>query len=243
MASGVSTACSVRAALMAAVLATAPALAAKEDPRAAISGQVIDAASGAAIEGAVVIATWWSELPPNPAALALGLMVGGHGSVERRTVYMSETLTDGEGRFTIPAWSATQQWRAGGLTSYSPDITFYAPGHAPATVGLTAWNTGLASPSAPGIRAARQLALYGAGQTPEQYLGRRGTSIAEPLAEEKRVEEMRRFKTALEAEAMEADGPQAPQQSGARQRARAAQRHAREIIDAELRKVYGKDKP
>ena len=115
------------------------------------------------------------------------------GSVERRTVYMSEALTDREGRFTIPAWTATQQWRAGSLTSYSPDISFYAPGHAPATVGLTAWTTGLASPTSPGIRAPRQIALYGAGQTPEQYLGRRGSSIAEPTADEKRVEEMRRF--------------------------------------------------
>src|SRR5258708_34229690 len=133
MASGASTACSVRAALMAAVLATAPALAAKEDPRAAISGQVIDAASGAAIEGAVVIATWWSELPPNPAALALGLMGGGHGSVERRTVYMSETLTDGEGRFPIPAWGSTQQWRGGRLTPYSRRLTYYRRGAPSAT--------------------------------------------------------------------------------------------------------------
>src|SRR6266702_6407944 len=135
MAPGASTAFSARAALIAAAMLFCSAAASKDDPRAEIGGRVIDAATGAPIEGAVAIATWWSELPPNPAALVLGLAIGGHGGAERRTVYLSEALTDREGRFTIPAWSAARQWRAGILTSYSPHIQFYAPGHAPASVG------------------------------------------------------------------------------------------------------------
>lgn len=220
--------------LAATALIACSTLAPTDDPRAPIEGRVVDAASGAPIEGAVAIATWWSELVPNPAAFALGAMVGGHGSVERRVVYVSEAITDRDGRFMIPAWSVSQQWRAGSLTSYSPLIRFYAPGHAPASVGSTAWASGLASPTSPGIRGPRQIALYGAGQTPRQDLGRRGTGIAEPTAEESRIEEMRRFKSMLEADAMEADSPQAAEHSEARERARGAQRQAREIIDREL---------
>src|SRR6266851_3303328 len=129
MAFGDFTACKARSAVMATALlgaaAVLPACAAEPtqvDLRSEISGRVIDAATGAPIEGAVVIATWWTELPPSPAALALGLAIGGHGTVERRTVYVSEALTDRDGSFKIPSWSIAEQWRPGSVTSYSPLI-------------------------------------------------------------------------------------------------------------------------
>ncbi len=249
MAFGDFTACKARSAVMATALlgaaAVLPACAAEPtqvDLRSEISGRVIDAATGAPIEGAVVIATWWTELPPSPAALALGLAIGGHGTVERRTVYVSEALTDRDGSFKIPSWSIAEQWRPGSVTSYSPLIQFLAPGYSPATAGLGALANGIVSPTSPGIRGPRQMALYRPGRTPKQDLGRRGNSIAEPTVEEQRREELRKFHGFLDDDATEADEPGAPANSAVKERARAAQRHARELVERELRKAYGKEK-
>jgi hypothetical protein len=98
------------------------------DPRGEISGRVVDAATGTPIEGAAVFATWRTELPPNPAAIAFGLVVGGHGGAERRVVRVKETFTDTDGRFVIPSWKESEQLRPGPITKAGPTIGFFKPG-------------------------------------------------------------------------------------------------------------------
>ena len=245
MASGASTACRpgrrASAALAIAAAAALPACAAapaQADARAEISGRVIDAATGAPVAGAVVIATWWTELAPNPAAIALGLAFGGHGEAERRTAYMSEAITDRDGRFSIPAWSAARQWHAGNLTSYSPLIRFVARGYSPAAIPAGRWTTGLTDDLAPGLRGARQMALYRPGQTPKPNLGRNVSGLAVPSLEEERFNELQKLQGNLEADAAGADAPNAPADSAARERAKGAQRQARQLVGEELRAAY-----
>jgi hypothetical protein len=260
MASGTSTAVGRVATVVAAfVLGTAAALPvcaaapAKPDPRGEISGRVIDAATGAPIEGAVVIATWKIELLPNPAAIVLGLVIGGHGSSEQRTVYISEAVSDRDGRFMIPAWSPADQWQMGSLVSYSPLIKFFAHGRSPAATTLGNWTSGLGSDLSPGLRGAQLMALFLPGQTPKPDLGRGDSGLAVPTLQEETFYRLQNFHAGMEADAMEADSIGARPDSPARRRARQAQRQARELLGQELRRAYaeysaskaqsGKDKP
>jgi hypothetical protein len=216
-------------------LCACAAVPAQPDPRAAIGGRVIDAATGSPIEGAVVIATWRAEVPPTPGAIAMGIAVGGHGGAERRTAYIGEAVTDREGRFTIPAWSAAEQWYPGNLTSASPSIRFLAPGYAPASATLGSWIDGHGSELEPGIRGPRVMALFRPGRTPKQDLGRDVSGLAARTADEEQLEALRKFQAGLEADAAEADV--------ARERARTAQREARSLVSAELRKANKEHKP
>ncbi len=235
MASGAFTTCSRVMAGAAMALCACAAVTAQPDPRAAIAGRVVDAATGAPIEGAVVIATWRAEVPPTPGAIAMGIAVGGHGGAERRTAYVAEALTDREGRFAIPAWSAAEQWYPGSLTSASPSIRFLAPGYAPASATLGSWIAGHGSELEPGIRGPRVMVLFRPGKAPKQDLGRDVSGLAVQSADEEQQEALRKFQAGLEADATEADT--------ARERARAAQREARSLVSAELRKANKEHKP
>jgi len=224
---------------MAGLLTACAATPAGTEPRSEIGGRVVDATTGTAIEGAVVIATWWTELAPNVVELAAGLAgIGGHGSAERRTVYVSESLTDRDGRFVIPGWSAASQWQPGRLTSYSPLIHFIARGYAPAATGLGSWTSGLASDTSPGIGAPRQMKLYRPGQVPKPDLGRSVSGLSIPTLEEETFNRLQNLQANLEADAMAADSLNAPVNSAARERARSAQLRARRLVDEELRSAY-----
>lgn len=228
MASGAFTASSAgrraAAALVLGIAGLLPACAAapaSTDPRSEIGGRVVDAATGAPIEGAAVIATWWTER-----------------EAERRTVYVSEILTDRDGRFAIPGWSSANQWQPGPLTPYSPLIRFFARGYAPAAAGLQSWTSGLASDMFPGIAGPRQMKLYRPGQVPKPDLGRSVSGLAIPTLEEEIYSRLRQLQSVLEDEAMAADLPSAPIDSAARGRARSAQMHARRLVGEELRSAY-----
>jgi hypothetical protein len=165
----------------------------------------------------------------------MGIAVGGHGGAERRTAHIGEAATDHEGRFTIPAWSASDQWYPGSLTSASPSIRFLAPGYAPASATLGSWVAGHGSELEPGIRAPQVMALYRPGRTPKQDLGRDVSGFAPRSAGEEQVEALRKFQASLDLDVAEADV--------ARERASAAQREARALVSAELRKANKEHKP
>jgi hypothetical protein len=225
-------------------LAAGAAERATHDARAAIGGRVIDAATGAPIEGAVVSTTWWVELPPNPAAIALGLAVGGHGASERRVACVSEALTDREGRFSIPAWSTKQQWSIGSLTSESPVIRFLARDYSPTATTLGTWTSGSSYGEEIGLRGPQVMALYRPGKKPKPDPGFGTSGLKVPTPEEERLEELRTFMALLDADVMSGDAPEAAAGSATRERVRSAQRHARRVLSEELRRVQGaKEKP
>jgi len=238
MASGASTVC--RASLVLAAALAQPACAAetvRPDPRAEIGGRVIDAVTGAPIEGAVIVATWRIELPPSPAAIALGVAIGGHGGSERRTAYIAEALTDRDGRFSIPAWTAARQWHAGALTSDSPSIAFFKPGFSPAGATLSGWNGGKSEHEA-GLRGPRTMALYAQGKKPKPDPGFTTSGLAVATREEETFRALQALQRGIEADAMAADAPEARGDSALRSRARQAQREARRLIDGELKRAY-----
>ena len=224
---------------LAGLLPACAATPASTEPRSEIGGRVVDAVTGTPVEGAVVIATWWTELPPNPAELILGLAgIGGHGAAERCTAYVSESLTDRDGRFVIPGWSVANQWQPGRLTSYSPSIRFVARGYAPAAAGLGSWSSGQASDIFPGIGGPGLMKLFRPGQVPKPDLGRSVSGLAIPTLEEETYNRLRDLQANLEADAMAADSLNAPVDSAARKRARSAQLRARRLVDEELRSAY-----
>jgi hypothetical protein len=217
------------------------------DARAAIGGRVIDAATGAPIEGAVVSATWWVELPPNPAAIVLGLVVGGHRGSDQRVAYVSEALTDREGRFSIPAWSAKQQWRIGSLTLASPVIRFLARDYSPTATTLGMWTSGSSHGEEIGeigLRGPQVMALYRPGKKPKPDPGFRTSGLKIPTPAEERLEELRGFMALLDADARFSYSLESAVSSATGERVRFAQRHARRVLGEELRRVQGgKEKP
>jgi hypothetical protein len=117
-------------------------------------------------------------------------------------------------------------------------IRFLARGYAPAAAGLGSWTSGLASDMFPGIDGPRQMKLYRPGQVPKPDLGRSVSGLAIPTLQEETFNRLRDLQATLEADAMGADSPSAPVDSAAREQARAAQRHARRLVDEELRGAY-----
>jgi hypothetical protein len=58
------------------LVASGTASAGDADLRTEIRGRVLDAATGQPIAGALIVASWTTELLPNPALLGLGLIAG-----------------------------------------------------------------------------------------------------------------------------------------------------------------------
>jgi len=235
MAYGAFMACSRALAGIAIALSACAAPPARPDVRAAIEGQVVDAATSRPIAGAVVIATWRTEVPPTPGALATGIAVGGHGNAVRRTAYIAEAVTNVNGRFAIPAWSAREQWTPGALTAASPTIRFVAPGYAPAASTRPSWGAGHGSELEPGLRGPGLMALFRPGEAPRENLGRDVSGLRPQTPQERQLEELRKLEASLDSYAAESDV--------ARERARGAQREARQVVEEELRKANKEHTP
>jgi len=102
------------------------------DPRMEIKGRIVEADTEKPLAGAVVISVWYTELPPSPAEVLLGLTVGGHGGrVERRVAQVREAFSGPDGRFVIPAWSEAEQIHRGPITGGSFTLTAFLPGYDP----------------------------------------------------------------------------------------------------------------
>src|SRR6185503_2236959 len=111
----------VKIAPIALAFATASALAGTpETPE--ITGKVVDAASGRAIPGAVVVAKMGGD----------GGSMFGHGHF--RQLHCTAVRADEQGRFRIPAWtwsgrrSMSLDGYGAHFSAYHPDYTIYTPG-------------------------------------------------------------------------------------------------------------------
>lgn len=88
-----------------------------------IKGRIVDAETGAPIEGAVVVAFWtmYHQTLVNMYAM---------GSARRRVFNVEETISGREGRYTIPAWGPLYRpigWQIDGRDD--PYLFVFKPGH------------------------------------------------------------------------------------------------------------------
>lgn len=207
----------------------------RPDPRGEVRGQVVDAATGAPIEGAAVFAAWRTELPPSPGALA-GIAAGGHGGVNWRVVKVLETATDAEGRFVLPAWSEREQLRAGRIVGDGPVIGFFKPGFEPASINAY-WVEAGVEPAAQAADArTRRLRLFRYGTRPKPQAVVIEGAVA-PSPEQAALRQVDNFAGVLERQVMYADDPDAPADSAPRRAVREAQRRSVEMVRQEAQRL------
>lgn len=230
------------ASLMSASCASEPA---RPNPRAEISGRVVDAATGQPLEGAAIWATWYAEALPSPEAIAFGLAVGGHGGSNRRVVQVKEALTDRDGRFVIPEWTVIEQLHAGIMTRGSPGIGFFKAGYEPAGLNRSGWEGGR-SEGEPGINGQpKEMALYRYGKKPKQDPGFTDSSFKIPSPEEAILQTIAALRDGLESNVSEADDGDAPRDSRARLSVKKALQRTTEMVTQELQRLqneYSKKK-
>lgn len=221
-------------------LAACAAGRARTDPRAAITGEVVDARDGAPLAGVAVLATWWTELPPSPGQLLSGL-AGGHGGAIRRVACARGATTGHDGAFAIPAWTASGQLHPGALTSDSPEIRFFKAGHAPASLRLEAWLSGLAEHEV-GLRGPRRIALHPSGRRPAREILVTDPGVKRTAGVQAALQELRVWASQLEREVAAADAESASADSAARREVRRAQRPMRDMIEAEIRRLHAQSR-
>jgi hypothetical protein len=107
---------------------------AADDPRGEIRGRIVDAASGAPLKGAVVVANWQTALPPNPAALLMAPLGHGPGTT-LRTARVAETLSATDGSFALPAFTQEEQINQGPIVFNRGFAIAFLPGYEPEFAG------------------------------------------------------------------------------------------------------------
>ena len=90
-----------------------------------------------------------------------------------------------------------------------------------------------------GLRGPQLMALYRPGKKPKPDPGFRISGLAIPTPEEERLQDLRGFMAALDADAQFGYTLGAAESSAERERVRSAQRHARRVIGEELRHLQG----
>lgn len=224
--------------LLCSALLALPACAAqppRPDPRAEIRGHVVDAATGAPIEGVAVFAAWRTELPPSASALA-GIAAGGHGGAEWRVVKVLETLTDAHGLFVIPAWPEREQLRPGTIVGDGPVVGFFKPGYEPTSMNAY-WIEAGVEPSGQAADArTRRMRLFRYGTRPQpQHVVIAGAST--PSLEQAALRQVTAVRGVLERHVMYADDPDAPADSPPRRAVREAQRRSVEMAREESQRL------
>jgi len=98
-------------------------------------GQVVDADSGAPVEGAIVVARWeWRE---HRYGIVLGHMGGGVRSTQ--TVHTGEAVSNAQGHFTVAQWTAM---KAGGdVEEDMPRLLAFKSGYEPLSQTAKSGNT------------------------------------------------------------------------------------------------------
>lgn len=84
-----------------------------------IRGQVVDAETGQALRGVIVVANW--------QVYAIGIGSGGYGG----SINTIEMLTDQEGKYFIPAWGPRPRPLLTYLDSRDPELRFFKPNYYP----------------------------------------------------------------------------------------------------------------
>lgn len=81
-----------------------------------IEGRIVDADSGAAVEGVVVVAHWQSDIH------TLG------GRIPGEQIMILEAVSDADGRFHFPAWGP-RMYAAGVVEDKNPELLLFRPGY------------------------------------------------------------------------------------------------------------------
>ncbi|MES2047556.1 MAG: hypothetical protein V4447_04085 [Pseudomonadota bacterium] len=84
-----------------------------------IRGQIVDAETGQALKGVVVVATW--------QVYAIGIGSGGYGG----SINTIEVLTDQNGKYFIPGWGPRPRPLLTYLDSRDPELRFFKPNYYP----------------------------------------------------------------------------------------------------------------
>jgi len=87
-----------------------------------IRGQVVDAETGQALKGVVIVAKW------KPYSIGIGH--GGHGG----SINTIEAATDQEGKYLIPGWGPRLRWPLTFLDYLDPEIIFFKSNYYPEDV-------------------------------------------------------------------------------------------------------------
>lgn len=190
---------------------------ARLDPRGELKGRIVEAATGRPLQGAVVVAAWYTELPPSPVEILFGLTVGGgHGSAERRIARVQEVFSAGDGRFSIPSWTEAEQLRRGRIVSGTPALFAFLPGYEPVS-----W-----------IKSEPE--VFGSVSEPRSKVLR-----MRPIGKDG-LEKVRAFSHWLDAHVLHADDLDAPDDSR-RRAVSAMQRRAAAMVREELIRLHSKN--
>lgn len=104
------------------------------------SGRVVDEATGDPLPGVIVVAQW------QPYYVG-PVHAPGHSGV----VHVYETVTDKDGRYSIPGWGPKPLPAGSEIRSADPALSFFKPGYFPFAAGNTPVSDRAARPTAPGV--------------------------------------------------------------------------------------------
>lgn len=179
-----------------------------------ISGRVLDARTGAPLEGAVVLATWKIS----------GCCATVQAPARQRVVAVSEALTDAQGKYRIEAWGPID--RPLGyerVAGFDPMISVFKPQYEPAPLMNVSWQSG--SP----INDFATSTLQSIHDGQDIRLMPYGEDVVRKLAT---------FAAVLDGNALEADEDTRLRSGNAiRQHVMSMQRRSVSMLDAELRRL------
>ncbi len=211
---------------LAAALAIAAGATSAADPnwRAEIRGRVLDAATGQPVEGAVIVAAWETELPPNPLVVVPALVIGGHGPPSvLRTAQVKVALSGADGRFVVDGFAASEQLTLGPIW-HAAAVSAFLAGYEPQ--GLREEEAALSRPFTDELR------IYRYGTKPT-YGRVRPSRIS---SERQTLENLHAFMRWLEFHVQYAADPSAPEDTRKRATVRAVQQPAMAMVSREIQR-------
>ena len=188
-----------------------------------VKGRVVDAETGAPVEGAVVEAAW------NVRHVAWAPILGSAHSGTPKIIRVAEALTDQDGRFAVAGRPEVPGgWERDALAF--PLIWFFKPGYEPDRRGPGGFLTGVDAYREP-LNPPKLFVPYTNEEGAVIALHRRG-------ANEKALDKLASMASFLDGNLMFAEG--LGPQGGATLDNMAAERRALLMVDAEIRKLAGR---
>lgn len=160
-------------------------------------------------------------MPPNPAYIVLGVLIGGHGPPSKlRLARAAETLTGSDGTFVFPAFTQEEQINQGPIVLGGAAVIAFLPGYEPQNLQD------------------REVRLYRYGAKPD-----RPATVENLRSFLNWLEEnVGRADGSMEVDTV-LPGEPAPQEGRRRELARSAQRTAFAMLIPELRRLVAAPPP